>query len=266
LVTATHIQKHLPFPALLAFLHRGEEDAHSIRSRSSGRSKAETVLSRQIEAKHDFDDRRFLLEGFAAKKRTRTRKFIQRWRPRYLWLSEDLQHIRWCKDDTKNLQQSDDGLSFVEIANLGNIESIDDSKLRLYLIDSPKTEYEKTILRVFFFLFLVLVLVLVLFLNLLPHCKLTTVLCSISSYCYAATVCALMLVYTMQTAGRIVWNVCAMVISPTACCGTNVMPKRRSRYTGEPQTIGFLARFLDGTTKKKSMKLFSMMAKFIVMI
>ena len=70
-----------------------------------------------------------------------------------MWLSEDLQHIRWCKDDTKNLQQSDDGLSFVEIANLGNIESIDDSKLRLYLIDSPKTEYEKTILRVFFFSF-----------------------------------------------------------------------------------------------------------------
>ena len=56
---------------------------------------------------------------------------------RYLWVSEDLLHLRWCHGKVKDWHDSDDNLTFCEVANIGNIKVMDNATLALYLIDDP---------------------------------------------------------------------------------------------------------------------------------
>ena len=71
-----------------------------------------------------------------ASKKTRSR-FIKGWKKRYLWVSEDLLHVRWCHGKVKDWHDSDENLTHCEVANIGNIKVMNNATLALYLIDDP---------------------------------------------------------------------------------------------------------------------------------
>ena len=107
--------------------------------RRGKRNSVEGILDRKTETEETVLDRRFLLTGFAASKRTRGR-FFKKWKTRYVWVTEDLLYLRWCHGKSKDWRDSDENLTFVEVANIGNVETMDDSKLALYLIDDPDND------------------------------------------------------------------------------------------------------------------------------
>jgi hypothetical protein len=84
-------------------------------------------------------DRRVLQRGLAASKQTHNR-FVKSWKKRFLWVSEDLLFLRWCHGKKKDWQDSEDNVTFIEVANIGDIKAAGDHKFNVILIDDPGKE------------------------------------------------------------------------------------------------------------------------------
>ena len=85
------------------------------------------------------NDRRLLQRGLAASKQTHNR-FVKSWKKRFLWVSEDLLFLRWCHGKKKDWQDSEDNVTFIEVANIGDIKAAGDHKFNVILIDDPGKE------------------------------------------------------------------------------------------------------------------------------
>ena len=111
-------------------------DAHSMRrnQKNNNYDDVEGTLTHKPHSVEELDDRKFLQTGCAGTKKTRGR-FIQCWKERFLWVSEDLLYIKWCHGKVKDWHDSDEHLTHCEVANIGNIKVMDHSIIALYLIN-----------------------------------------------------------------------------------------------------------------------------------
>ncbi len=109
-------------------------DFHSVRNQHT-----EQVLDKDQEDQATVDDRRFLQRGCQVKKKTRKR-LVTSFKSRYMWVSEDLLLLRWAHGTTRDVEDSDEGLLWVEVANIGDVQPVKKKKLQfgLFLIDDPK--------------------------------------------------------------------------------------------------------------------------------
>jgi flagellar motor protein MotB len=102
----------------------------------------EAIVKRKEEPKEIINSRRFLQKGQTVTKQTAGR-FMKSWKKRYLWLSEDLLYLRWCKGMVKNWEESVDCLTFIEIADIDDIQVISDTKISIYWIDHHSENQSK---------------------------------------------------------------------------------------------------------------------------
>ena len=62
--------------------------------------------------------------GRQCKKQTRTR-FITSWKPRYIWITEDLLQLRWCHGKSRDLFDSDEHETMIDVCDIEAIRSVD---------------------------------------------------------------------------------------------------------------------------------------------
>ena len=92
------------------------------------------------------DDRRTLQNGQDVKKRQRGG--MRRMKARFLWLTEDMLHMRWNHGHEKDKEGSDEKDTLVEVANIGDVSSVVSAgkadkkpfRFRVHLIDDPDRE------------------------------------------------------------------------------------------------------------------------------
>lgn len=63
--------------------------------------------------------------GLKGKKRTRGRAFANTTKPKFIWVSENLRFLRWCHGAEKDLADSEQNETFIEIANIDSVKALD---------------------------------------------------------------------------------------------------------------------------------------------
>ena len=88
-------------------------------------------------------DRRILQHGQSVKSASGG---MRRMKSRFLWLTEDMLFLRWNHGSEKNLEESDEKETLVEVANIGDVGVFGKKKdkkpfrFRVHLIDDPERE------------------------------------------------------------------------------------------------------------------------------